>query len=100
MALCEAMACGLPVIAAEYNSGVCDIVQDGQNGILVSPGDPVPLAAAMMRLIKDPRERESLAANGVEIGIRFSVDAVMEKWGQLLKEVAITKHEVSVLNHK
>ena len=96
MALCEAMACGLPVIAAEYNSGVCDIVQDGQNGILVPPGDPVALAAAMMRLIKDPRERESLAANGVEIGIRYSVDAVMEKWEQLLKEVAITNQEVSV----
>lgn len=96
MALCEAMACGLPVIATEYNSGVRDIVQDGQNGILVPPGDPVSLAAAMMRLIKDPRERERLAENSVEIGTRFSVDAVMEKWEQLLKEVVDSNHEVSV----
>jgi glycosyltransferase involved in cell wall biosynthesis len=88
MALCEAMACGLPVITTEYHSAVRDIVEDGQNGILVPPGDSAPLAEAMMGLIENPRERKRLAANGVEIGMRFSVDAVMKRWEQLLKEVA------------
>jgi len=96
MALCEALACGLPVIAAEYHSAVREIIEDGKNGILVPVGDPDLLAAAIIRLIQNPRERKRLSENGIEIGIRFSVDAVMEKWGQLLKEVAIIKHEVSV----
>ena len=96
MALCEALACGLPVIATEYHSAVRDIVEDGHNGIIVPPGASAPLAAAMIRLIDNPDERDRLAANGVEIGIRFSVDAVMEKWEQLLKEVASPQHQASV----
>lgn len=96
MALCEAMACGLPVVAAEYHSAVSDIIEDGQNGILVPKGDSEALAAAMIHLINDPRERKRLAENSVEIGTRYSVDAVMERWEQLLKEVASPQHQVPV----
>ena len=96
MALCEAMACGLPVVAAEYHSAVSDIIEDGQNGILVPKGDSEALAATMIHLINDPRERKRLAENSVEIGTRYSVDAVMERWEQLLKEVASPQHQVPV----
>ena len=96
MALCEAMACGLPVVAAEYHSAVSDIIEDGQNGILVPTGDSEALAASMIRLIDDPRERKRLAENSVEIGTRYSVDAVMERWEQLLKGVAFPQHQAPV----
>ncbi len=96
MALCEAMACGVPVITTEYNSAVRDIVEDGQNGILVPPGDHEALAAAMIQLIQDPRERGRLGANGAEIGLRYSVEAIMEKWEQLLKEVMYPQHKAPV----
>jgi glycosyltransferase involved in cell wall biosynthesis len=45
----EAMACGLPVIATEY-PGVRAVVDDGETGILVRPGDPAAVAAAIERL--------------------------------------------------
>jgi glycosyltransferase involved in cell wall biosynthesis len=90
------MACGLPAIATEYHSAVRDIVEDGQNGILVPPGDSVALAEAMMGLIENPRERERLAVNGIEIGIRFSVDGVMERWEQLLKELVFPQGQAPV----
>ena len=96
MALCEAMACGLPVIATEYHAAVRDIIEDGQNGILVPTGDSEALAATMIHLIDDPHERKRLAENSVEIGTRYSVDAVMERWEQLLNELALPQHQASV----
>jgi GalNAc-alpha-(1->4)-GalNAc-alpha-(1->3)-diNAcBac-PP-undecaprenol alpha-1,4-N-acetyl-D-galactosaminyltransferase len=96
MALCEAMACGLPVIAAEYHSAVHDIVEDGHNGIIVPAGDEQVLADTMIQLIEDPGERTRLAANSPEIGIRFSVDAIMKRWEQLLKEVTFSQNRAPV----
>ena len=96
MALCEAMACGLPVIATEYHTAVRDIIENGQNGILVPTGDSGALAATMIHLIDDPHERKRLAENSVEIGTRYSVDAVMERWEQLLNELALPQHQASV----
>lgn len=95
MALCESLACGLPVIASEYHSAIREIVDDGQNGILTPPGDPVALADAMIHLIEDPGERERLAENSTQTGIRFGVEVVMKRWEQLLNEVVLPESEVS-----
>jgi glycosyltransferase involved in cell wall biosynthesis len=96
MALCEAMACGLPVITTEYHSAAHDIVKDGHNGIIVPAGDEQVLAETMIQLIEDPGERTRLADNSPEVGIRFSVDAVMERWEQLLKEVTFPQNQAPV----
>jgi len=59
----EAMAAGLPIVAARA-AAVPELVVDGDSGILVPPGDPEALAAALGRLLGDPSERERLAACG------------------------------------
>jgi glycosyltransferase involved in cell wall biosynthesis len=50
------MACGLPVVAASA-LGVSDILGDGDTeacgGVVVPIGDPIPLAAALGRLLDD-----------------------------------------------
>jgi glycosyltransferase involved in cell wall biosynthesis len=51
--LAGAFAGWRPVIASRVG-GLVDVVVDGQNGLLVTPGDPVGLADAMQRLIADP----------------------------------------------
>jgi glycosyltransferase involved in cell wall biosynthesis len=52
-ALIEAMAAGLPVVATRVG-GTADLVDDGVNGLLVAPGDPAALAAAISRVLPDP----------------------------------------------
>jgi glycosyltransferase involved in cell wall biosynthesis len=49
--LIEAMACGLPTIATEY-PGVRAVIDDGETGLLVKPGDPEAVAAAIRGLIE------------------------------------------------
>ncbi len=91
MALVEAMACGLAVIATEYHEGVREIVRDGVDGLLVAPGDPEALGAAMDRLMADAAERRRLAARALEVRERFGVPRVMGMWDQLLDVVAAAR---------
>jgi glycosyltransferase involved in cell wall biosynthesis len=43
--------------------GIRDLVRDGENGILVDPGDPAALADALVSLLSDRALAERLAAN-------------------------------------
>jgi len=57
----EALAAGCPVIATAVG-GVPEVVRDGENGLLVPPGDPAALGAAIARFFGDDELRARLAA--------------------------------------
>jgi glycosyltransferase involved in cell wall biosynthesis len=52
MAVIEAMACGLPVVATKVG-GLPDLVMDGVNGLLVEPGRPDQMATAFRKICHD-----------------------------------------------
>ncbi len=59
--LAEALWFGLPVVATAVG-GVPDLISSGVEGILVPPGRPGPLAAALRRIRDDPAQRRRMAA--------------------------------------
>ena len=61
----EAMALGKPVVATR-SVGTVDYVRDGENGLLVGPGDAAGLADAVNRLLGDP----ALARRLSEVALR------------------------------
>jgi glycosyltransferase involved in cell wall biosynthesis len=61
--LIEAMACGLPTIATDY-PGVRAVVDEDDTGLIVPPGDPAAVAAALERLIAVGDGRRRMGAAG------------------------------------
>lgn len=74
IAALEAMASGLPVVAAR-SGGVPELVVDGETGLLVEPAHPEELAAAIERLCAEPAAAAAMGRKGRERVIsHFSVE--------------------------
>ncbi len=65
LALLEALAGGKPIVATRVG-GNPEVVEDGENGLLVPPRDPAALAGAVLALRRDPQMRERMRRNNVE----------------------------------
>lgn len=59
MALLEAMAAGLPVVASRVE-GVEEVVGEGIHGLLVPPANSATLAKAILQLLEDPQLRRRM----------------------------------------
>jgi glycosyltransferase involved in cell wall biosynthesis len=86
MALLEAQAAGLPVLAGA-SGGVPSIVADGETGVLVPPGDTPAFARALVELLDDPerRRRMGMAAQARVIA-RHSLDSAATRLDAILRE--------------
>jgi glycosyltransferase involved in cell wall biosynthesis len=71
----EAMAAGLPVVAARAGA-VPEVVVDGETGLLVPPGNPRVLATAVVRLLRDAEARTRMAAEALLRARRYDLARV------------------------
>jgi glycosyltransferase involved in cell wall biosynthesis len=83
----EALAVGTPVVATSVG-GVPEVVRDGENGLLVTPGDVDALAAAIRRIAGDEQLRESLAAAAAPSVAAYAPDALLGRIEARLEEAA------------
>jgi glycosyltransferase involved in cell wall biosynthesis len=85
--LVEALAVGTPAIATSVG-GVPEIVTDGENGLLVGPGDPAALADAIRRFLGDADLRAHLTAAAAPSAERFSPDRIYGQLEEILVRAA------------
>lgn len=91
VALLEAMAAGLPVVATNVG-GIPEIVRSGETGILIPPGDEESLRSALAEIIADPAGRRALGEAGrAHVQAHFSVDAMVHRVERLYEELARRK---------
>jgi phosphatidylinositol alpha 1,6-mannosyltransferase len=74
----EAMACGVPVVAARA-TGAVDLIEDGVNGFLVPPRDVDAYASAIARLVADPALHKAQGAAGHAKAQAYEWDAINQK---------------------
>ncbi len=85
-AMLEAMACGLPVIAADCPSGPREIIHHGEDGLLVPTENEEQLSTAMQRLMENEDDRRRLGNNAKNITQRYSLERIMSLWEGVLCE--------------
>ncbi len=87
IALIEAMALGLPIVATAVG-GVPDLIDTGTHGLLVPPRDPRSLAFALARVLTDlPLAREFGAAARARAEERYALGGVVDAHRRLYEEL-------------
>ena len=90
--LLDAMAASRPIVATTAG-GIPEIVEHGLNGLLVPPRDHTALAAAIVRMLKDPDLRHRMAAAGfARVRERFTVDRMIAGTAAVYARVADRGH--------
>ncbi|PVX77965.1 glycosyltransferase family 4 protein [Paraburkholderia unamae] len=86
MAMMEAMALGVPVVAVDCPSGPRELTEGGVVGSLVGHSDEDAYAQALADLMRAGALREELGRRGADsIRRRYSIDAVMKIWDRVFK---------------
>jgi glycosyltransferase involved in cell wall biosynthesis len=83
----ESLAVGCPVIATAVG-GVPEVVRNGENGLLVPPGDPVALAQALLGFFYEADLREHLRVFAEGSVASYSEEAVFAKIEAELQKAA------------
>jgi glycosyltransferase involved in cell wall biosynthesis len=87
LAVMEYMAAGLPIVATRVG-GVPDLIDDGAHGLLVEPGDPLALAAAVESLLNDRARAAELGAHARERRRReFDLNVMVHNLEALYEEL-------------
>jgi glycosyltransferase involved in cell wall biosynthesis len=88
VAVMEALALGLPVVATAVG-GVPEVVEHGREGLLVPPGHPGELAAALLAVVSDDRLRREMSAAAARRGAALSIDAAVRRTEAVYYELAV-----------
>jgi glycosyltransferase involved in cell wall biosynthesis len=85
VALMEAMACGVPVVASRV-SGIPELVRPGETGVLAEPGDSASLAGALRGLVTHPAAARRRAEAGRKLVEReFALESTTERLVSLFR---------------
>ena len=82
----ESMACGKPVVGYRHG-GVCEMVKEGDNGLLATPNEPTGLSKAIQELAENTEKREQFGKASVQRQKElFSLQSYIRNFSELYKK--------------
>ena len=93
LATMEAMACGLPVIAAN-SWALPELVHHEKNGFLFQPGNSDELAKYIDILVNDAALRKRMGEESLHIIAGHDRRKILEEWEELYRRLAVEFHDV------
>jgi glycosyltransferase involved in cell wall biosynthesis len=90
LALLEAMASGLPVVATKVG-GIPETVQDGSEGIIVEPGNPKALANAIKAVAKNEMRHQMGKKARERVRRDYSIDVVCAQYLDLYRRLMVNR---------
>jgi glycosyltransferase involved in cell wall biosynthesis len=96
MAVIEAMACGLPIIATQVG-GLPDLVCQDLNGLLVPAGQPDQLAIAIHQLIVNPEMRYLMQVGSFQLAQKnFGVEDLVSRLLEIYQTLLLPRQDTPV----
>ncbi len=84
VAILEASAAGLPVIATRH-AGIPDVIEHGKTGLLIEEGDVEGMADYMMRLYENPEQAKMMGYEGSQnIGLHFTMEKHLNRLTEII----------------
>ncbi len=85
-ALIEAQGLGIPAVVTDCPHGPCEIVIDGETGLLARPGDANELAAKILSWLQSPKHQATNRTTIKQlVRQKFSSEVVIPQWENLLR---------------
>ena len=94
--LIEAMACGVPVVSTDCESGPEEILQGGACGRIVPRGDAAALGEAIVEVLSDERKAEVFRARAGEGARAFDISRQVPCYEKLILEGAHGKSNLQL----
>lgn len=87
MALIEAMACGLPVLAFEHTDGPKIYIKNKENGFLLKKDNLQAYANQVISLMDDKIEMKRIGDNAKRSVSKFKIDTIIKQWHELFQTI-------------
>jgi glycosyltransferase involved in cell wall biosynthesis len=83
----EAQACGVPPIGTRVG-GIPDVIQDGENGLLIEPKNSDQIRDAILKLLNDKELAKRLGERGLETCKRFEWKKILEEIDEIYQDIS------------
>jgi GalNAc-alpha-(1->4)-GalNAc-alpha-(1->3)-diNAcBac-PP-undecaprenol alpha-1,4-N-acetyl-D-galactosaminyltransferase len=98
-ALLEAMCIGLPVISTKV-SGATDVINNGENGMLIDCGSVYQLTKAMQKMLSDQYLRERSASEATKLTEKLSISEISNCWMTFITKIVCEKRGKTIRRKK
>ena len=75
------------MVSTDCPHGPAEILENGEVGVLVPPGDAAALAVGSLRVLYEPELRAQLVARGWVRSQQFRADAIARQYADLFRQV-------------